>query len=233
MKRLFVLLAVSLPLLVLAKEKKPPPAPPPAPAPAAAKPTLSPEQQKYLDERASLISKTFQFNATQSAKFWPVYQQYQDGFLALGPPIERPANPDALDDAAAAKVASAFLDRDAKVTALRTKFFPEFEKALGGKQAARFIALDRRLWAEALAKAAAVPAAAPAPAQASMVAPPAAAGAVQAAAPMAAPMAAPAVAPAAAPASTPSAPPEPPTAAPASAPPVAPAPPAPPTPATK
>jgi hypothetical protein len=158
MKNLLLMLAVALPLAVLAKEEEPP-----QPPPAAPKAAPSPELQKYLDERAGVISKTFQFNASQAARFWPVYQQYQDGFLALGPPVERPSNPDALDDAAAAKVARAFLDRDTKVTTLRAKLFPEFEKALGGKLAARFIALDRRLWLEALVKATAVPAAAPPP----------------------------------------------------------------------
>jgi hypothetical protein len=178
MNALIVLLATALPLASPAKPKEEPAPAAAAPAKAAEPAGPSPELQRALDERVQLVNSTMRLSAAQAAKFWPVYQQFQDGFVEAYGLVELPTDPSALDDAAAGKLAIAILDRDAKVTANRAKWFPEFQKALGGKQAAGFMALDRRLWLEAQAKAAA-PKAAPAAAPTAMAAP----GAMQGAPP--------------------------------------------------
>jgi len=54
-------------------------------------------------------------------------------------------NFEGLDDAAALALIKAHLDRDAQMAALRQKALPEFQAAIGTKQAVRAMQIDRRL----------------------------------------------------------------------------------------
>jgi hypothetical protein len=165
MKKSLLALALSFPLATLAQAPaaKPAPAAAPAtaaaPAPAAA-PAQTPEQARAaaakslekaaMAERAELIAKNLPLTAEQAAKFWPLYQKYQDGFSDLFTQqldliSKYAASYEKLDDAGAVTLMNGQLDRDAKVAAYRTKWFPEFQKVLPGKLATRFMQIDRRL----------------------------------------------------------------------------------------
>jgi Spy/CpxP family protein refolding chaperone len=101
-------------------------------------------------ERADIIAKNITLNSDQAAKFWPVYNAYQkeqnaimdDQLKGIQRYIETFDN---LDDAAALGLINAHFDRDARMNALRQKWFGAFQKALGTKLAVRVMQIDRRL----------------------------------------------------------------------------------------
>jgi Spy/CpxP family protein refolding chaperone len=101
-------------------------------------------------ERADIIAKNITLDSEQAAKFWPVYNAYQkeqnvimdDQLKGIQRYIETFDN---LDDAAALGLINAHFDRDARMNALRQKWFGDFQKALGTKLAVRVMQIDRRL----------------------------------------------------------------------------------------
>ncbi len=143
MKNLLALLAL-VPALALAQG-----------APAA-KPTgdqsatLQSIEKDLLAARADIISKNLELTADQAAKFWPVYEKYQAELRGIIDTqlknVQKYAeNYATLTDAQAIELASATIDRDADMAALRRKWLPEFQKVLPGRTAARFMQIDRRL----------------------------------------------------------------------------------------
>ena len=100
--------------------------------------------------RAEIMAKNLPLTADQAAKFWPVFNAYQkEQNVIMDAQLKSIQqyvdNYDKLDDAAALALMKAHLDNDAKMTALRVKWLPEFQKALPGKLAARAMQIDRRL----------------------------------------------------------------------------------------
>jgi hypothetical protein len=101
-------------------------------------------------ERADIIAKNVTLTSEVAAKFWPVYNAYQkeqnaimdDQLRGLQRYIE---NYDTLDDAGALSLINAHFDRDGRMNALRQKWFGDFQKVLGTKQAVRVMQIDRRL----------------------------------------------------------------------------------------
>ena len=109
--------------------------------------TFRAEMQK---SRADIMAKNLTLSAEQAAKFWPVFDKYQKEQNAImGAHLKDVAkyaeNFQTLDDAGALAFINAHLDRDAKMTALRKKWLPEFQKVLPTKLAVRAIQIDRRL----------------------------------------------------------------------------------------
>ncbi len=101
-------------------------------------------------ERADIIAKNITLDSDQAAKFWPVYNAYQKEQNAIMDDqlkgIQRYIETfDKLDDAAALGLINAHFDRDARMNALRQKWFGDFQKALGTKLAVRVMQIDRRL----------------------------------------------------------------------------------------
>ena len=100
--------------------------------------------------RADIMAKNLELTADQAAKFWPVFNAYQkeqnvimdDQLKGIQRYIETFDN---LDDAAALGLINAHFDRDARMNALRQKWFGDFQKALGTKLAVRVMQIDRRL----------------------------------------------------------------------------------------
>jgi len=101
-------------------------------------------------ERADIIAKNMTLTSEQAAKFWPVFEKYQseqnvimdDQLRGIQRYIE---NYDTIDDAGALALINAHFDRDARMNALRQKWFGEFQKVLGTKLAVRAMQIDRRL----------------------------------------------------------------------------------------
>jgi Spy/CpxP family protein refolding chaperone len=101
-------------------------------------------------ERADIMAKNLTLTSEQAAKFWPVFNTYQqqqnvimdDQLKTIQRFIE---SFETMDDAAALALINAHFDRDARMTALRQKWLGEFQSVLGTKLAVRVMQIDRRL----------------------------------------------------------------------------------------
>jgi hypothetical protein len=101
-------------------------------------------------DRADIIAKNMTLNSEVAAKFWPMYQGYQTEQNAIMDEqlkgIQRYIESfDTLDDAGAKGLITAHFTRDDRMNQLRQKWFGEFQKVLGTKQAVRVMQIDRRL----------------------------------------------------------------------------------------
>jgi hypothetical protein len=102
------------------------------------------------ESRADIVAKNVTLTSAQAAKFWPLfatYQKEQDAIMdeqlkGIQQFIERF---ETLDDTGALGLINAHLDRDARMSALRQKWLPEFQKNLNTKLAVRIMQIDRRL----------------------------------------------------------------------------------------
>jgi hypothetical protein len=101
-------------------------------------------------DRADILAKNMTMSSEVAAKFWPMFEKYQseqnaimdDQLRGIQRYIE---NSDTLDDAGALVLINAHFDRDGRMNVLRQKWFGEFQKVLGTKQAVRAMQIDRRL----------------------------------------------------------------------------------------
>ena len=90
------------------------------------------------------------FNDQESAAFWPIYRDYARDQQVIGDDRwklikDYAANYDTLDDAKADDLAKQMFSIDSKIIKLREDYWPKFQKALGGKRAAKFYQVDNRL----------------------------------------------------------------------------------------
>jgi len=120
-----------------------------------ANPKISDEDIQLLrkDLRAQkkqLVAANLSLTTDQATKFWPVY----DAYIAEQTKIhdqkyavikEFATSWGSIDDAKALELTNKALSVDQQVTALRTKYVPNFSKVLPGKQVATFYQIDRRL----------------------------------------------------------------------------------------
>jgi len=133
-----------------AARQQPPQAAPPAPAPASVEEALKSMRADMQSTRADIMAKNLTLTADQAAKFWPLFQKYQEEqnviMDAQLKSIQKYADSyKTLDDASALALVNALLDRDAKMTALRQQWIGEFQKVLPAGAAARVVQIDRRL----------------------------------------------------------------------------------------
>jgi hypothetical protein len=101
-------------------------------------------------KRKQLIAANIQMTDAEAEKFWPIYDQYAadqrkayDVHYSLLK--EYAVNEKTMTDALALSLTRRWSDADTAKAQLRVKYFPMFEKALGGKRAARLCQLDRML----------------------------------------------------------------------------------------
>jgi hypothetical protein len=100
--------------------------------------------------RSDILAKNLTLTSGEAAKFWPVFEKYQTEQNAIMDEQLRGIQRfiegfDALDDAGALGLINAHIDRDARMSALRQRWLPEFQKAIGTKLAVRAMQIDRRL----------------------------------------------------------------------------------------
>lgn len=100
--------------------------------------------------RANVIAKALTLTADEAAKFWPLFEKYQQEQNVIidsqARAIQRFAEQyKTLTDADALDHIQAQLERDEKMSALRRKWLGEFQKILSPRNAARVIQVDRRL----------------------------------------------------------------------------------------
>ena len=101
-------------------------------------------------KRADIMAKNLTLTADQAAKFWPLFEKYQQEQNAV---IDEQLkniqtyvdNYENLDDAEALALINTHLDQDAKMNALQQKWLAEFQKVLPTKLAAQAMQIDRRL----------------------------------------------------------------------------------------
>ena len=124
----------------------------------AAEPTrqsISEQQIQLLrkdirDSRRQIVAANLPLTTDESAKFWPVYDQYigemikiNDGRYALMK--EYVTNYNTMTEDQATTYITRLHDSDKAMIDLRTRYTPNFEKVLSKKKTAMFLQLDRRL----------------------------------------------------------------------------------------
>ena len=107
-------------------------------------------RQDIQSAKDDIIKDTMQFTAAEGAAFWPVYKQYSSEQQAVASKrlaiiLDYAKQIDTMTDANASDLSKRFLACEDESQALRKKFLPQFEKALGGKRAAKFYQVDNRL----------------------------------------------------------------------------------------
>jgi hypothetical protein len=101
-------------------------------------------------DKADIVAKTMELDASQAAAFWPLYKQYEAEAKALGD--ERLAviqdlveHFDSLNDAKAKGLLDRSLAVEEKRVALQRKYADEMLKVLPARVVARFFQVDSRL----------------------------------------------------------------------------------------
>jgi hypothetical protein len=101
-------------------------------------------------ERTEIIGKTMQLNDSDAKAFWPLYREYSTKQQALGDEWvsvikDYDAEYDSLTESQADGLTDRMLKFDKSRIELRALYYPKFKKAIGAKQAAKFIQVDNRL----------------------------------------------------------------------------------------
>ncbi len=97
-----------------------------------------------------VIKHTMAFTATESDAFWPVYRRYSTDQRAIADKrlaliTEYAQKLEKLDNATASSMTKRLFQVEDETQRLREKYYPEFEKAIGAKRAAKFYQVDNRL----------------------------------------------------------------------------------------
>jgi hypothetical protein len=101
-------------------------------------------------QKTDVIAHTMQFNDADGKAFWPVYKEYSTQQQTLGDQRvtlikDYAAHYDTIDDAQADSLMARMLAFEKSRTNLRAEYYPKFKKAIGAKQAAKFMQVDNRL----------------------------------------------------------------------------------------
>lgn len=107
-------------------------------------------RQDVQSQKEGIIKDTMQFTDTEGTAFWPIYKLYATDQKAIGDRrlaiiTDYAKKYDTLSDADAKSLTQRMLQVDDDTQALRKKYFPKFEAAIGGKRAAMFYQVDNRL----------------------------------------------------------------------------------------
>ncbi len=101
-------------------------------------------------QKTDIIGKTMQLSDTDAKPFWPLYREYSTKQQALGDQRvsvikDYAAQYDTLTDAQADGLMARMIEFNKSRTDLTAEYYPKFKKAIGAKQAAKFIQVDNRL----------------------------------------------------------------------------------------
>jgi hypothetical protein len=100
--------------------------------------------------KTQVLTETMQLNDAQSAKFWPIYREYNVKLQALNDKklagIQDYAKSyDTMTDAKADQLAKLVLDLENQRNALKKAYYERFRTALGGILAARWLQVENQL----------------------------------------------------------------------------------------
>jgi Spy/CpxP family protein refolding chaperone len=125
------------------------------PTPSASEQRISSQDLDLLrkdirSQKKQLIAQNLKLTDTEATKFWPVYDQYTSELVKINDKKYKAIQDYAqkfgsLNDADAQSLAKQALDVDAAAAALRLRYLPIFAQAVGGRKAATFSQLDRRI----------------------------------------------------------------------------------------
>ena len=101
-------------------------------------------------QRNDVVAHTMQLNDADAKNFWPLYREYVNKEQAIGDQrvslIKDYANQyDTMNDTQADGLVDRMLKFEKARTALRADYYPKFKKAIGAKQAAKFLQVDNSL----------------------------------------------------------------------------------------
>jgi hypothetical protein len=101
-------------------------------------------------QKTDIIGKTMQLNDADAKAFWPLYREYANKQQTLGDQRvsvikDYGAQYDTLTDAQADGLMDRMMKFNKSRNELTTQYYPKFKKAIGAKQAAKFIQVDNRL----------------------------------------------------------------------------------------
>jgi len=107
-------------------------------------------RQDLQKQKNQIITDTMTFSESEASAFWPVYKEYASEQRAIAAKrfdliIDYAKNLENMDDAKARDLSNRLFSVDDETQALRKKYYPRFEKALGAKRAAKFYQVDNRL----------------------------------------------------------------------------------------
>ena len=123
---------------------------PAAPTPADNEKVMAQFRDDLQAASADIVAKGITLSSDQAAKFWPLFQQYQDEQKAtidaqLKATQKYADSLDKLTDADALAYVGALLERDQQIHDLRVKWLKKFQSVVPAGTAARVIQIDRRL----------------------------------------------------------------------------------------
>lgn len=107
-------------------------------------------RQDIQSQKNQIIGDTMVFNTAEASAFWPIYKEYSSDQQAIAAKrldlvVDYAQNLEKMDDKKAAELSQRMFTIEDDTQALRKKFYPRFEKALGAKRAAKFYQVDNRL----------------------------------------------------------------------------------------
>lgn len=107
-------------------------------------------RQDIQAQKTQIITDTMDFSEKEAAAFWPIYKDYASEQQAIAAKRltviqEYSQVIDKLDDAKARDLTQRMSTIEDETQALRKKYYPRFEQALGAKRAAKFYQVDNRL----------------------------------------------------------------------------------------
>ncbi|HET6267400.1 MAG TPA: hypothetical protein VFG11_06745 [Acidobacteriota bacterium] len=143
MKKLLVLLLIAAPLLAFGQTQT-------APTQEQIDKAMELTRSDVASQKVQVITKAMAFTPEESAKFWPVYNQYQEELKKIGDQrwtlIKDYADHySTMDDKKAAQLTDQALDLEAQRVQLMKKYVPEFQKVLTPRRTARFIQVENQL----------------------------------------------------------------------------------------
>jgi hypothetical protein len=102
--------------------------------------------------KVEVVKEALNVEGAKADAFWPVYRKYQLDLDKIGDKRitmikEYAANFDSMTDAKAKSLVNQALDLQAQRTSLLKKYYPQFEKVLGGTDAAKLIQVEHLIMA--------------------------------------------------------------------------------------
>jgi hypothetical protein len=100
--------------------------------------------------KTQIITDTMAFNEKDAAAFGPIYKEYATAQKSIAEKrfaliTDYAQNLDKMNDTKARELTDRLFAIEDETQALRKKYFPRFEKAVGAKLAAKFYQVDNRL----------------------------------------------------------------------------------------
>jgi hypothetical protein len=101
-------------------------------------------------EKVAILTELLQLTPEESARFWPVYKEYDSALTRLAD--ERIAyirmyaeNYAQLTDGKTAEIANGLIDVEARRTQLKKQYFQRMSQTVSVKQAARFLQVENQI----------------------------------------------------------------------------------------